>query len=136
MFFFVGDDLEGGVDAFSDGGGFEDVADGAGCEAVFADEDGDVLLGDDEAESDEFLVIAGLGYSELGLVWLGDELQCDELEEVAHLFSDFLHLGIVNHVWGSAMIIMANEGVGIYSGGFYHGYDECFINMVYDEAFY
>lgn len=110
LLFFVGDDLEGGVDAFADGGGFEDVADGAGGEAVFADEDGDVLLGDDESEADDFLLIVGLGYSELGLVWEGDELECDELEEVAHLFSDFLHFSIVDHEMRSAMIIMNNAG--------------------------
>lgn len=104
MFFFVGDNLEGGVDAFADGGSFEDVSDRAGGEAVFTDEDGYVLLGYDETKSD--MGFAGFCNPELGLVGVVNELERDELEEVSHLFGDVFHGFSVGHLGGSAMIFM------------------------------
>lgn len=54
------------------------------------------MLGDDEPEAD--VSLAGFRDPELRLFWVVDELERDELEEVAHLFRDFLHVSIVGHV--------------------------------------
>ena len=72
MLFFVRNNLKGGIDAFADGCGFEDIADGTGSEAIFTNEYGDIFLGNDETKSD--VSVGCLSDSELCLVWVVDEL--------------------------------------------------------------
>ena len=88
-FFLVGMDLETGVDACADGCGFHDIADGAGSEAVAANEHGNIRLSDNQAEANP--VLANLGNAEFGLVRVLDELERDELEKVLNLIGGFLH---------------------------------------------
>ena len=81
MFFLVRVDLEIDLNSLLFGGGFEQAADGAGGEAVFADENGDVLFFHDEAEAEVIRVY--LCDAELGGFGVIDELDGDVLQETA-----------------------------------------------------
>ncbi len=91
LFFLVGVDLEGDMNAGAVGGGFHDAADGGGGEAVATDQHGDIDLGKDEFEAQSLR--PDFGHLELGFGRVVDELDRDGLEKGTQLVSDQLHMG-------------------------------------------
>ncbi len=85
----MGMNLQAGVDVVPDRCGFHDITDGAGGEAVAADEHCDIRLCDNQAESDVFFI--RFSDPQLGLVGMFDELQGDKLEEILNLVRGLLH---------------------------------------------
>ena len=83
-------DLQACVDAVTHGGGFEDIANGAGGESIPSNQHGDIRLGDYQAEANMILVC--LRDSKLRLIRLFDELERYKLEKFLDLVSCLSHV--------------------------------------------